>query len=171
MEFAGRDAPGDDAPLDGVDLANLAELRKLEESLDPVPADLVDSVRFTLALEHMDAEVARLVEETALEGVRSGVDTVEQARTIIFESSTVSVMVSVTILGPDEIRVDGWLSPEGEYRVELRTKNEQFRTRSDEMGRFVIDVIPRGLFRLVLREPQPRHRNPLVVITPSVVID
>lgn len=171
MELAGRNTPGENVPIDEVDLDNLAALRELEESMDPMPEDLVQGVRFALALEHMDAEVARLVEETALADVRAAVDAAEQARTIIFESSTVTVMVSVAILEGDQIRVDGWLSPEGEYRVELRTPKDQFRTESDAMGRFVIEAAPRGIFRLVLRAPKSRHGNPPVVITPSVVID
>jgi hypothetical protein len=170
MELAGRKTSGADAPLDEVDMANLAALGRLQDALDPMPEDLVDRVRFSLELEHLDAEVARLVEQS-LEGVRGPAEVAEQARTIIFESSTVTVMVTVTLLDDDLVRVDGWLSPEGEYRVELRTPKEQHRTESDVLGRFVIDTAPRGIFRLVIRAPKGRPGNPPVVITPSVVID
>ncbi|MFD0556089.1 hypothetical protein FB566_1319 [Stackebrandtia endophytica] len=171
MELAGRKPPEEaDLPIDDVDLENLARLRRLQDALDPMPDDLVEGVRFALELEHLDAEVAKLV-ETSAEGVRSHAGTAEQARTIIFESSTVTVMVSVTVLDEDWVRVDGWLSPEGEYRVELRTPKDQVRTTSDVMGRFVVERLPRGIFRLVLKAPKSRHGNSPVVITPSVVID
>ncbi|GAA4905299.1 hypothetical protein LX16_3538 [Stackebrandtia albiflava] len=170
METAGRNVAGADAPLDEVDAANLAAVRRLQDALDPMPEDLVAGVRFALSLEQLDAEVASLVEQSKVDA-RAGVDTAEQARTIIFESSTVTVMVTVALLDDDRIRVDGWLSPEGEYRVELRTPSDQFRTESDVMGRFVIESAPRGIFRLVIRPPRGRHGNPPVVITPSVVID
>ncbi len=171
MQSAGRNAPGVDDPIDDVDVSNLAALRRLEEAADPMPEGLVDKVTFALALEQMDAEVARLVEEATLEGVRAGPEVAEQARTIIFESSTVTVMVSITPLADGHVRIDGWLSPEGEYRIELRTAGEQLRTESDATGRFVVEMAQRGIFRLVLRAPKSRHNNAPVVITPSIVID
>ena len=163
---------GADAPIDDVDLANLAAVRDLYDQVDPMPSGLTDRVRFALALEHLDAEVAKLVEGGAMAGVRAA-ETAEQARTIIFESSTVTVMVTVSPVSDDLVRVDGWLTPEGEYRVELRTPDAQQHTESDPLGRFVVAELPRGMFRMVIRPPHdtPRRDAPPVVITPSVVLD
>lgn len=158
--------------LDDTDAANLAAVRRLYDRVDPLPSGLTERVKFALALEHMDAEVARLVEEHALEGVRTTAEAAEQARTIIFEASALTVMVSVTPVTAHMVRVDGWLSPEGAYRVELRTPDAQQRTESDEFGRFVVDALPRGIFRMVIRAPKDgSEQDAPVVITPSVVLD
>ncbi|MGH8793921.1 MAG: hypothetical protein ACRDXX_14910, partial [Stackebrandtia sp.] len=159
--------------IDEVDMANLSAVRELYDEIDPLPDGLTERVRFALSLEHLDAEVARLVEKDALAGVRSGSETAEETRSIIFECSALSVMISVSPAAGDLVRVDGWLSPEGEYRVELRTPQRQFRTAADATGRFVIEEVPRGIFRMVIRpsERNVREGMPPVVITPSVVLD
>ncbi|HZE40720.1 MAG TPA: hypothetical protein VE172_18105 [Stackebrandtia sp.] len=173
MTNADGQVMGADAPIDDCDVRNLSAVRELYDQIDPIPDGLTERVRFAMALEHMDAEVARLVENSALASVRSTLQTAEQARTIIFESSALTVMVSVSQVNDDVVRVDGWLSPEGEYRVELRTPDAQHRTVADPMGRFVVHELPRGIFRMVIRAPEGKtgKGETPVVITPSVVLD
>ena len=59
-------------PLDDVDAATLGELRAMYEDLDPMPDDLVERVKFSLALDEMFEEVARMtrvpMEELAVRG-------------------------------------------------------------------------------------------------------
>ena len=162
-----------EALIDEVDVANLEAVRELYDQLDPMPTGLVDRVRFAVALEHMDAEVAKLVEADALTGVRAALGTAEEARTIIFESKTVTVMVSVSPAGGDMVRIDGWLTPEEPYRVEVRTPDTQFQTTADATGRFSVAELPRGVFRMVIRPPNSNagSNSSPVVITPSVVLD
>lgn len=162
-----------EAPIDEVDVATLEAVRQLYDQLDPMPTGLVDRVRFAVALEHMDAEVAKLVETDSLAGVRSALGTAEEARTIIFESKTVTVMVSVSPAGDDLVRIDGWLTPEEAYRVEVRTPDAQFPTTADATGRFSVAELPRGVFRMVIRPPKGSEASGSapVVITPSVVLD
>ncbi len=47
-------------PLDDTDAATLGELRAMYEDLDPMPDDLVERVKFSLALDEMFEEVARM---------------------------------------------------------------------------------------------------------------
>ncbi|CAM3128317.1 hypothetical protein [Stackebrandtia soli] len=156
--------------LDDSDTARLAAVRDLYDRIDPMPSGLVDQICFALTMDDAEAELAELV-DAELAGVRSTIDAeMEQARTVIFESSSVTIMVSVTPLDADRVRVDGWLSPEGVYRVELRTPNEQLRESSDDTGRFVITDVPSEVFRLVIRLPESlaSKDNPPVVLTPSI---
>src|SRR3989442_13741924 len=106
-------------PLDELDVAVLGELHSLYGVLDPVPADLVDRVQFALALDDLDVEVVRLREETGLDlaGVRGD----EESRTITFDSDSLTVMISILPLGPDEVRLDGWLAPPAGPRADLPT--------------------------------------------------
>lgn len=168
----GREA-GAEALIDEVDEANLRAVRRLYDQLDPMPPHLTERVRFAMSLEHLDAEVARLVDAESLAAVRSATEAAEETRSIIFECAALSIMVAVSPAAAEQVRVDGWLSPEGEYRVELRTPQQQFRTAADATGRFVVEEVPRGIFRLVIRpsEKDAREGMPPVVITPSVVLD
>ena len=54
------------------DTAVLSELNRLVDELDPPPADLVDRVKFAIALESLDVEVARWERAGSFAGVRGG---------------------------------------------------------------------------------------------------
>src|SRR5260370_39499731 len=59
-----RDAggrPAADGALDEVDLAILDGIREVFQAVDPMPADLPERIRFSLALRDLEVEVARLV--------------------------------------------------------------------------------------------------------------
>jgi hypothetical protein len=53
----------EDGPLDETDLALLDELAAVLDQVDPLPRDLVDRVQFSLALDEVYAEVARITRE------------------------------------------------------------------------------------------------------------
>src|SRR5262245_11578771 len=88
-----RAGTGGAGRVDDGDAAVLGDLRSLYGAIDPVPADLVDRVRFALALDDLDVEVVRLREETGLDlaGVRGD----EESRTITFDSDSLTVMISI----------------------------------------------------------------------------
>ena len=68
------------------------------------------------------------------------------------------------------MRLDGWLAPAAETRVELRLPEPASPriVTSDEAGRFAIDGVAHGLAQLLVDppegEPGPR------VVTPSLVM-
>ena len=66
-----------DLPLDGVDQAILDRLAAIHTLLDPPPGDLDERVSFAIALEDLDAEVARLSEQQT---VGSGDDRAARSR-------------------------------------------------------------------------------------------
>jgi hypothetical protein len=61
----GRLPPADE-PLDDTDFGVLGDIRELFEAVDPMPADLPERIRFSLALRDLEVEVARLAEEDQL---------------------------------------------------------------------------------------------------------
>jgi hypothetical protein len=127
--------------------------------LDPMPADLLDRIRFAIELETADFEVMRL---TQLGAPAARGD--EQSRLITFDSESVTIMVSIKQNADRSIRVDGWLTPAGRHPVELRTTTDPLTTMSDEDGRFVLDAVPPGLVQLIVR-PTGTTRT---VTTPSI---
>src|SRR5512133_2262558 len=100
-----------DRPLDATDDALLVEIAELFATVDPVPAGLTDRLSFSLALDEVYAEVAAMTRVTAdVAGVRS-----EQAdvrtQTMSFSAEALTIMVTVTHTGPDQVRLDGWVAP------------------------------------------------------------
>ena len=154
-------------PLDGTDLAILASVRDLFEQADPMPADLVENVLFAISLSDLDVEVCRLTEGLVATGARD--DDGEQSRTVTFDSDSLTIMVTLVPLDDHQVRLDGWLAPPAECQVELRSAGGSAVTTSDADGRFVLDRVPRGLAKLVIRraatDPGGRVKE---VVTPSI---
>jgi hypothetical protein len=81
-----------------------------------------------------------------------------------------SLMVTVGPAGegvpPDTVRIDGWVTGAA-AAVELRVGTTSLLAEVDETGRFVLDGVPHGSARFVLRPADPDERP---VITPTVEI-
>ncbi|MEU8356619.1 hypothetical protein AB0C27_11475 [Nonomuraea sp. NPDC048882] len=144
------------------------EIADVYHMVDPVPATLVERLRFALALESADFAVLRPFEEAGLpSGVRGG----EDSRTITFDSEILTIMISVSARDDHAVRVDGWLAPPGEHLVELRTGGGAQHVRADDQGRFVLDVVPRGLSQLVVRQGlDDPARATILAVTPSLIL-
>jgi hypothetical protein len=152
------------AALDATDTAILRGVRRVFTTADPVPPGLVDRIRFTLALEDIEAEMMRLQEEPALSGVRAA----EQAtRTVTFESETFTIMISIRSSGEDAVRLDGWIAPAAAHRVELRLVGDRRVVMADDQGRFAYDDVPRGLLQMAVHNASGRPKS---VVTPSIVV-
>lgn len=165
--------PDETGPLDAHDDAVLTAVAELYAGADPVPADLVDRIRFAISLEDLDSEVMRLTGEVMVDAAmaRSGPGEVDEVRSITFDCASLSIMISVTVADDDTVRIDGWLAPPGPHRVEVRTVAGPVSTVADEHGRFVAERIVRGLAQLVVRTAadggQGAGRS---VMTPSIVV-
>jgi hypothetical protein len=131
---------------------------------DPPPPGLDERVLFALALTDLEAEVARLADATPAMA-RAG----EQARTITFDSTSRTVMITIVERTDNLVRVDGWLAPGGALTVELRLP-EPAASRvvtADESGRFVFDEVPHGLAQLLIHPPAAGTPR---VVTPSLLL-
>lgn len=135
-------------PLDEDDYALLAEVAKVYDEADPVPADLIDRIQFALALEEMFAEVAHMTRmpEDAL-AVRGDSVTGTRTETLTFSAERLTAMVTVSRIG-DRLRIDGWIAPPAELEVRLRMQGERRQVMADESGRFVIEDLPEGFAQL-----------------------
>jgi hypothetical protein len=139
-----------DEPLDEHDARTVAELRALYDATDPVPLDLVDRVRFSLALDEMFDEVARMtrVPLDAL-AVRSEQPAGTRTETLTFSADRLTAMVTVSRVAGGQLRLDGWLAPPQAYRVRLRLQGRgQLEVLADDQGRFVFDRLEEGFGQL-----------------------
>lgn len=139
----------------------LRNLDALLDLADPVPADLVERVKFAIEIEDIDVEAARW-ERSQLVGVRG-----DSPGTITFYVGDLTVMFNVTRTGESH-RIDGWLVPAGEHGVEVRVaEHGSTTTTSDEGGRFVLTEVPRGITQILVRM---NGGTPRTVVTPTVVL-
>jgi hypothetical protein len=157
-QFDGPDFDGPD--FDDLDRDILGRIARD----DPPPADLDERVMFALALTDLDAEVARLAAaEPAL--ARAG----EQARTVTFDATSRTVMITIVERADNLVRVDGWLAPGAALVVELRLPEPAAPrlVTADATGRFVFDEVPHGLAQLLIHPPDAAAAR---VVTPSLLL-
>ncbi|MEO9139238.1 MAG: carboxypeptidase regulatory-like domain-containing protein, partial [Jatrophihabitans sp.] len=146
------------------DLRVLGQLAALYERTDPVPAGLVERIRFGITLDALHAEIAELQRTDDLTGVRSGELT--EAQTVTFTSASLTTMITITPTLPGRARIDGWAEPGGGLLIELRVVADQMHTTADSDGRFAFEDVPRGLAQFVLRPPAGTAQPD--VVTPSI---
>jgi len=160
--------PPADGPLDEADLEILAEIRDLFQAADPMPPDLPERIRFSLALRDLEIEVARLVEEDQqMLAVRGP----EQSRTITFDSDSLTIMIRIDQNRDGTARVDGWLAPPQRREIEVKTTAGSLDAASDEQGRFALASVPRGTAQLVVRPAGPgAGGSGRSVVTPALIL-
>jgi hypothetical protein len=142
-ELAGR-------PLDDVDAATLEQVRLLYDAADPVPDDLVERIHFSLALDEMFDEVARMsrvpLDAMAIRGEQS---TGTRTETLTFSADRLTAMVTVSRVAPGRLRLDGWLAPPETFRVRIRIQGgAEQEVLADEQGRFSFDRLEEGFGQL-----------------------
>jgi len=154
-------------PLDDADFGVLDDIRELFEAVDPMPADLPERIRFSLALRDLEIEVARLAEENQLTVAARGK---EQARTITFDSDSLTIMIRIDANQDGTVRVDGWLAPPQRRQVEMKTTADPLSVSSDEQGRFAFTRVPRGTAQLIIRSGPGQNEAGPSVVTPALIL-
>lgn len=171
-EYEGQ---GEFEPLDSCDERILSVINELHRRDDPMPEDLNERVQFVLEIEaELEARVARVSRsgEPVLTRGDAGLAVGQgDPASITFDCEAVTVMVTPRPSALRELRLDGWIGPEGTYEVELRSPEGARRASTDETGRFVLEGLPDGqMFQLVIRPDEVLQREglPAVVVTPAV---
>lgn len=152
--------PGELDNLDELDDEILARLAGLHDRLDGPPADFDDRMVFAVAAAGLGTELARL-EEQDLAAARTSD---EATLTMSFEAASLTILLTITDVADDRVRIDGWLAPGGAHAVQLRSGAgaADRTTVADDSGRFVIDRVRRGLSQVVVRPEGGR-----LVVTPT----
>jgi hypothetical protein len=158
--------PSADEPLDDADFGLLDEIRELFEAVDPMPSDLPERIRFSLALRDLEVEVARLAQEDQPAVAARGT---EQSRTITFDSDSLTIMIRIDANRDGTVRVDGWLAPPQRREIEMKTTADPLTAASDEQGRFVFARVPRGTAQLIVHPAESMSRDARSVITPALI--
>jgi hypothetical protein len=167
-------APADaDGPLDDTDLSLLDDIRAAFEAADPMPSDLPERIRFSLALRDLEYEVARLAgqEDEQYDQRLVAARGAEQSRTVTFDSESLTIMIRIDANLDGTARVDGWLAPPQRREIEMTTSAGALSVTSDAQGRFAFAEVPRGAAQLLARPPLEAGDPPgRVVVTPALVL-
>jgi hypothetical protein len=156
-----------DQPLDDIDATTMERVRAMYAATDPVPEDLVERINFSLALDELFDEVARMtrVPLDAL-AVRGEQGTGTRTETLTFSADRLTAMVTVSRIAPGELRLDGWLAPAGAFRVRIRLQGRGEReVVADEQGRFSFDHLEEGFGQLIFH-PVDDDADENAVVTP-----
>jgi hypothetical protein len=155
-------------PLDDADLAILDEIRDMFQVADPMPADLPERIRFSLALRELEFEVAMLsAEEDERVLAARGV---EESRTVTFDSDSLTIMIRVDSNPDGTARVDGWLAPARQRTIDLRTTAGALTEVTDDGGRFVFPRVSRGRAQLIIRAEPGSAGSGQAVVTPALIL-
>jgi len=147
----------------------LSQIRDLYAAADPMPPDLPERIRFSLAMRDLEAEVARRVE--AEQQHMAGARGAERSRTITFDSDSLTIMIRIDANRDGTVRIDGWLAPAQRREIEMQAITDTLRVSSDDQGRFAFPSVPAGTVRLViLAVEHGRDGAGRSVVTPALVL-
>jgi hypothetical protein len=136
----------------------LAELRLLGNDVDPVPAEVNAFADAALGWRRIDAELAELLSDSALESaaaVRTGGRS--DARSLTFRASDLEIDVEVRDAEPGVILL-AQLAPPAAASIDVQRDDSSIiaTVEADSLGRFRIELAERGRIRLrIRRESQP----------------
>jgi hypothetical protein len=155
--------------LDDLDLEVLDGIREIFQAIDPMPADLPERIRFSLALRGLEIEVARLSTEELQPSL--AVRGAELSRTITFDSDSLTIMIRIDANLDGTVRVDGWLAPPQRREIQIKTTLDSLTVASDGQGRFAFARVPRGTAQLVVRpEDSEQGGTGRSVVTPALIL-
>lgn len=131
--------------MDADDDTMLGELGALLARVDPVPDDVTLAARSAIAWRRIDAHLAELLEDSALEAELAGTRGSGSGwRALTFESPAgTTIEVEVVLDGADRTII-GQIVPAESVRIALRQGRRQVLGTTDDLGRFRFEKVPQG---------------------------
>jgi hypothetical protein len=149
---ASRTSSGEEKPttvrLPDTDAELLAALGTALHDIDPVPQAVIDAARASLTWRTIDAELAELVEDSALDPF-AGVRSTGGPRLLTFEFEETAVVLEVSSQGVTRKVLGQLVGPSGSTSVEFRHAAGSVHVDTDDLGRFSVDRVPSGPVSLV----------------------
>jgi hypothetical protein len=129
----------------------LAELRLAGLVVDPVPERVTFAAKASLSWRTIDAELAQLTYDSALDAERlTLVRGAAAARMLTFSTSGLTLDVEVEEAGRN-LRLVGELAPGQRAVIAVRHAEGTTEVETDEDGRFRTELVPAGPISLSLR--------------------
>ena len=129
--------------LDPEDEGLLQELRATARRLDPPPSSVLEAARASLTWRTIDAELAALEFDSAVDVAATAVRSGEGPRLLTFSAPGLSIEVEVSPIGPRRQLV-GQLVPAQPARIDVRHAGGVTTVQADRLGRFGVDAVSAG---------------------------
>jgi hypothetical protein len=129
--------------LDPEDDELLDELRRASGRYDPPPASVIEAARASLTWRTVDAELAALAFDSALDRSAVPVRSTGGPRQLSFNAPGLSIEVEVSPAGARR-RLVGQLTPPQPARIDVRHAGGITTVNTDTLGRFRADGIRAG---------------------------
>lgn len=142
---------------DPADAALLAHLNRVVEQVDPVPELSYDLARASFILRDIDSELAALTHDSALELndlVRA--TGVSDARLLSFEAGELTVELQVRVTGAARTLLGEVHGGAVDHIAVHASGGAVVETVPDEVGRFRVEGLPAGPFRIRLETADGR---------------
>jgi hypothetical protein len=136
----------------------LGELRRLAGEVDPVPDEVTSYAKAALGWRRIDAELAELLSDSALDSqaVAATRSSAARARSLTFRTSSLELDVEIREDDPGVVLM-GQLAPPGRATVEVQRADGSpaESQEADALGRFRIGLSERGRIRLRIAREAP----------------
>ena len=142
---SGRAQPGDPG-----DDELLAELRDIAAQTDPVPELLVEAARSAFGIRELDALLAELAHDSAVDVPAMAVRGGDTERMLSFRVQALAVECQVTARGPRR-EIIGQLVGGRAERMDVQVTDVVKTVPVNDSGRFSVRDLPAGPFRLRCR--------------------
>jgi hypothetical protein len=133
----------------------LEELRRIATHVDAVPEDVTAFAKAALGWRRIDAELAELLGDSALERESlAHTRSAARARLMTFRASSLEIDLEIRETASG-VLVLAQLDPPTSAAVEVQSDDGSVAatTDADELGRFRIELPPRGRIRLRITRP------------------
>jgi len=127
----------------------LGDLRRVIAELDPIPEHVLIAARTALEWRTIDAELAELIADSAIDEPALLVRGSAHTRALAFEAPGLTIEIEAEQAAGGLLRLTGQLIPPQSAEVTARHGDALFVTRADERGRFTAQDVAPG--RLSLR--------------------
>jgi hypothetical protein len=121
----------------------LQELRAAARRFDPPPDSVLEAARASLTWRTIDAELAALEFDSAVDLAVTTVRSSEGPRLLTFAAPGLNIEVQVSPVGPRRQLV-GQLVPAQPARIDVRHAGGVTTVQADQLGRFGADAISAG---------------------------
>ena len=119
------------------------ELRHAASRLDPPPAAVLEAARASLTWRTIDAELASLAFDSAVDQLATAMRSGEGPRLMTYATSGLNIEVEVSKVGTRRQLV-GQLVPPQAARIDVRHADGITTVQADQLGRFSADAISAG---------------------------
>ena len=149
----------------------MAELRSFFAEADPVPEQVTEFGKAALGWRHLDADLAELLTDSALEDKALGLarGTGAGVRSLTFTATELTIDVEIHADDGHRTLLGQLSPPPPAATVEIeRVDDELLSADTDQLGRFRVSFPARGAIRLRVVDPERRSRVAVVTIWVTV---